>query len=470
MTIAEPAFRQLMATAGCAIPEFIEIEEGGPALLTRFHVAEGAAAALAAGATVAAEIWEMRSGQTQQVQVSTREAAASLVSFLFHDFEDASKAPSGFDSGRSRSPIGGFYPTRDERYVYLHPSFPDSAANLMRLLNCEANKEAVAETVMQWTALDLENAIAEAGVCGAMVRSADEWDRSQQGRMLASLPVVQIVKIADSEPEPFGEHGEQPLSGIRVLDLTRVLAGPTCARTLAQYGAEAMRIGSPNLPSVPSFVADTGHGKLSAFLDLTKSEDAERLRHLISEADVFSQGYRSGALERYGFSAVEVARLRPGMIYTSINCYGHEGKWRGRPGWEQLAQTVTGMADVQGGDATPQLLPCAPTDYTTGYLAAFGSLVALQRRAQYGGSYLVRVSLSQTGMWLRKLGIADPDWLQTVEPLSAEEIDRLTIRSDTGFGPMVHLRPPAQLSLTPTEWRRPVVPLGTHPPVWPSMA
>ena len=468
MSIAETALRQLMAGVGSTTPESIEIDEGRSALQTPFRVAEGAAAALAAGATLAAEIWQMRSSQTQQVRVSTREAAASLISFMFHKFEDASRAPQGFDAGQRQARIGGFYATQDKRFVYLHPSFPTTTAKLLRLLDCESDKEAVAATVKGWKARDLENAIVQAGVCGAMLRSADEWDQSQQGRILASLPVVEITKIADSQPEPFDPDGDQPLSGIRVLDLTRVLAGPTCARTLAQYGADAMRIGSPNLPSVPSFVADTGHGKLSAFLDLGQSQDVERLRHLVSESDVFSQGYRSGALDRYGFSAIDVARLRPGIIYTSINCYGHEGDWRRRPGWEQLAQTVTGMADVQGGEGAPALLPCAPTDYTTGYLAAFGTLVALKRRAQYGGSYLVRASLSQTGMWLRKLGIAESDWAERVVPLSREETDAFSINSDTGFGPMVHLRPPVQLSLTPTRWRRPVVPLGTHAPVWPS--
>ena len=253
-----------------------------------------------------------------------------------------------------------------------------------------------------------------------------------------------------------------------MLDLTRVLAGPTCARTLAQYGADAMVISSPNLPSVPYFVTDTGHGKRAAFVDLTTEDGRATLRKLVREGDVFSQGYRQGALERHGFGPIELAAMRPGIIVTAINCYGHEGPWRGRPGWEQLGQTVTGMAVVHGGADGPKLQPGAVTDYTTGFLAAFGGLVALQRRALYGGSYLVRVSLAQTAMWIRGLGLGRRDAAD--ERASAESrrmIARLVDHGETGFGAMTHLRPPVRMSATPARWTRGVVPLGTDAAVWP---
>ncbi|MGH6971343.1 MAG: CoA transferase, partial [Caulobacteraceae bacterium] len=181
-----------------------------------------------------------------------------------------------------------------------------------------------------------------------------------------------------------------------------------------------------------------------------------------------SQGYRTGAMEKMGFGPAQLHELRPGVVYTSINCYGHEGPWRGRAGWEQLAQTVTGMAHVHGGAAGPELQPGAVTDYTTGFLAAFGSLVALQRRALYGGSYLVRVSLCQTGMWVRGLGIGDEERVERAQPLTADEIRSFMIASNGGYGPMTHLRPPVRLSATPARWRRPVARLGTHPAEWPA--
>ncbi|MBI3759835.1 MAG: CoA transferase, partial [Deltaproteobacteria bacterium] len=235
-----------------------------------------------------------------------------------------------------------------------------------------------------------------------------------------------------------------------------------------RVGADAMVISSPNLPSVPFFVTDTGHGKLAAFVDLTTDGGKQSFRALVRKSDVFSQGYRQGALERLGFGPLELAELRPGIICTAINCYGHEGPWRNRPGWEQLGQTVTGMAVVHGGDEGPKLQPSAVTDYTTGFLAAVGSMLALQRRALYGGSYRVRVSLAQTATWIRGLGIAGEDRLDRVAPLSSDEIASFSINSETGFGRMTHLRPPVQMSATPAKWTRGVVPLGTHQPVWPN--
>ncbi|MEE8399094.1 MAG: CoA transferase [Desulfobacterales bacterium] len=464
MSIADLAFEELMRIAGRQPPDFVEIKDETPALRTRFYAGEGAAAVIAAGATMAADIWETRTGQSQTVHVGTREASASLGSMIHQTFHNDDLAPASSLSGRHT--FGGFYATRDDRHVFLHQSFPESGQRLLNVLGCDDDPGSVASAVRRWDAQDLEDAIANARACAGIVRTPEEWDSSEQGRILNGLPCVEVVKIADSSPEPFPKAGDMPLSGIRVLDLTRVLAGPTCARTLAQYGADAMRIGSENLPSVSRFVTDTGHGKLSAFIDLKTEVGKECLRTLIVQSDVFSQGYRTGALERLGLGVADLSRLRPGIIYTSINCYGHEGPWRHRAGWEQLAQTVSGMAHIQGGKEGPQLIPAAVTDYTTGFLAAFGSLVALKRRALYGGSYLVRVSLSQTGMWLRSLGLAGDEVLDTAEAFADEEIKSFSITSDTGFGPITHLRPPVHLSATPARWKRGVVPLGTHQPVW----
>jgi hypothetical protein len=316
--------------------------------------------------------------------------------------------------------------------------------------------------------MDLENAIAEAGLCGAMARSAQEWDESEQGRIIAARPVVEVIKIADGPPMP-PPPGDAPLAGLRVLDLTRVLAGPTCGRTLAQHGAEVLYVASPKLPATEFFVSDVNHGKLSTWLDLTTPGDLDRLKALVAEADVFSQGYRLGSLERMGLGPLDLARLRAGIVYTSINAYGHEGPWANRPGWEQLAQTATGMAEIHGamlGDASPQLQPAAVTDYMTGFLAAFGTMVALDRRARFGGSYMVRVSLAQTAMWLRALGLKSADEMAAIQPVGPAEIDGWRIDSPSGFGVIRQLRPPVQLSATPARWTRPTVPLGTHSPAW----
>jgi crotonobetainyl-CoA:carnitine CoA-transferase CaiB-like acyl-CoA transferase len=247
-----------------------------------------------------------------------------------------------------------------------------------------------------------------------------------------------------------------------------VIAGPECGRTLASHGADVLLVTSPHLPSLPSLVIDTGLGKLSASLDLRRPGDGDRLRSLIAGADVFSQSYRPGALARLGFGPEEVARLRPGIVYVTLSAYSHAGPWRERRGFETLIQSVSGLAHEQGvagGLARPQHLPAQVVDHAAGYLAAFGALVALARRAREGGSYLVRVSLAQTGRWIDSLGRVAG---RTAADQTLADVRDLLAERDSPFGRLSHVVPAARLSETPASWSRPPVPLGTHEPVWPA--
>ncbi len=455
---AATALSDLARCAGVTAWPFANIEQRDPALTTPFFGEEAAAAALAAGAAEASSLWTIRTGQTQAVSAHTREAAASLVSFLFQRFEDSARAPV---RAMPATAANGFLQTGDSRWVYVHPSFDESVGHLA-MLGCEDTPAAVRAALARWTAPDLEDAAANAGLCLAMVRTPDEWDATAQGRLLAATPVVEVTRIGDGPPVPLPVGGEAPLSGVRALDLTRVLAGPACARALAGFGADVLHISGPNLPSFEPFVSDTGHGKRCAFLDLKTAEGRHRLNTLVGEADIFSQGYRSGALERLGFGAEALAALRPGLIHVSINCYGHDGDWATRPGWEQLAQTVSGMAHVQGGAGDPTLLPAAVNDYTTGYLAAFGAMVALRRRATEGGSWRVRVSLTRTAMWVRGLGLRDPE----ARAFSSDELAAWSIHEDGGWGPVTFLRPPVRMAATPARWALPSVKLGSGEAMW----
>lgn len=433
-----------------------------PALASRFRAAEAASAALAAGGIVAAEIAVRRGAARPVVTIDTRQAEASLLSFALQRFDDPARAPSARLAPEDRTAAAGFYPTADDRIIYMHSGFPHNTQGLLTLLGVADDRAAVAAAVANRSAGELEDAIAAAGLCGAMLRSASAWDASAAGHALAAQPVVDVRRIGDGRPRPF-PHGGPPLSSVNVLDATRILAGPTCARTLALYGANVLRIGAESLPSIPLFVADTGIGKRNAFVDLKTAAGRDTMHRLLSRTDVFSQGYRSGAFDRLGFGAEAVAARYPGIIYVSINCYGHGGEWRTRPGWEQLAQVVTGMAhqhgiDVHGAPGRPELQPAAVTDYTTGYLAAYGALVALNRRATEGGSYAVRVSLARTGTWICALG------LRTELPSGGLAADALArVDTDSAWGPLSYLAPAVSFDGSPLAWGLPPAPLGAHP-------
>jgi crotonobetainyl-CoA:carnitine CoA-transferase CaiB-like acyl-CoA transferase len=261
-----------------------------------------------------------------------------------------------------------------------------------------------------------------------------------------------------------------------VLDLTRVIAGPTCARTLAEHGADVLKITGKHLPSLGRQEYDTGHGKLSAHLDLREEKDKEILRGLVREGDVFSQGYRPGTLGGRGFSPEALAEIRPGIVCVSLCAFGHAGPWASRRGFDTVVQTVSGITHRQGelfpgAKPGPQFYPVAAIDFLTGYLMAAGAMVALARRAREGGSWFVRISLAQVGKWLVDQGQVPESKLKDIpKEFTPAELDRWSMVSNTPVGRLQHLAPVLRLSETPPRWARTMVPLGYNEPVWPSRA
>lgn len=436
-----------------------------PILPTPFRIGETAAASLAAVGLAVSDLWELRTGRRQEVAIDTRQATASLRSGKY-------LAMDGTPVAAERTPVMGVYPAKNGRWSYLHCNFPNHRDAALGVLGVEEDREAVRRAVAQWDALELEEAIIAAKGAGGMVRSMAEWAQHPQSAAVASLPLLEIEKIGDSPPEPMPE-GHRPLSGIRVLDLTRVLAGPSCARTLAEHGADVMKISGPHLPFSPTQELDTGHGKLSAHIDLRDERDVETLRGLVRQAEVFSQGYRPGTLAQRGLSPQDLAKLRPGIVYVSLSAFGRVGPWAERRGFDTVVQTVSGITDRQGqlfpgAEPGPQFYPVSAIDYLTGYLMAFGAMVALARRVREGGSWLVRASLAQTGRWLVDQGQVPEATLAGVpEEFTPEEIKGWSTASDVPAGRLSHLAPAVQLSETKPRWTRPTVPLGYHDPVWP---
>ena len=436
-----------------------------PILPTSFRIGDTSTAALSAVGLAVSDLWESKTGRKQRVSVDARRATASLRSGKYMQMDGAGVST-------ERNMVMGTYPTKDGRWSYLHCNFPNHRAAALSVLGVNEDRDEVTKAVAKWDAFDLEEAIIEARGAGGMVRSMEEWAIHPQAAAIASLPLMDIVKIADSPPEPLPD-GSRPLSGVRVLDLTRVLAGPTCARTLAEHGADVMKITAGHLPNIGYQEYDTGHGKLNATLDLRDGRQMETLRGLVRQTDVFSQGYRPGTLGGRGLSPEELAELRPGIVYISLSAFSHEGPWASRRGFDTVVQTVSGITQRQGelfpgAIPGPQFYPVSAIDYLSGYLMAFGGMAALNKRIHEGGSWLVRISLAQVGRWLVSQGEIPETRLKDVaSEFTPEEIASWLMVSETPMGNLGHLSPVIGLSESAPRWSRPSVPLGYHDPVWP---
>ncbi len=431
-----------------------------PALPSSFRVGAAAQASIAAVACAANAIWQARTGRLQQVSVDMRHAAAEFRSERYLRVEGQPPLELWDD-------IAGAYRCRDGRWVRIHTNFPHHRAGILALLRCAPNRASVARALADWDAQAFEDAAAAAGMIAAMERTFDEWDADPQGRAVAALPTLTLTRIGAAPPESFSRDPDRPLTGVRVLDLTRVIAGPVCGRALALHGAEVLNVSAAHLPSIEPAVIDTGRGKRSTFIDLRAQEGRHTLTRLLDDADIFLQSYRPGALAERGFDPEAMAARRPGVIYVSLSAYGHIGPWAQRRGFDSIVQTATGLnhaeAEAAGVDQ-PAPLPCQALDHASGYLLALGAQVGLLRRASKGGSWLVQVSLAQTSQWLRTLGRVESGFA-CADP-SLDDITDLLEESPSGWGRLRAVRHAAQMSETPPEAPLPSVPLGISMPSW----
>jgi crotonobetainyl-CoA:carnitine CoA-transferase CaiB-like acyl-CoA transferase len=444
-----------------AVLDAVTLSGTEPQLPSSFRVAAAAQASIAAAGLAAAQIWKLRSGQNQDVAVDMRHAVVECRSERYLRVDDKPPPPA-WDA------IAGIYKTRDRRFVRLHTNFPHHRDAVCRVLNCNAERDDVQAALMRWDAEAFETAAYAAGGVVAMMRSHDEWSSLPHAKALAELPLIAIEKIGEATPKPW-PRGDRPLAGLRVLDLSRVIAGPVAGRTLAAHGADVLLISSPDLPAIPWLTIDTGRGKLTSFLDLRSEQGRVGLHDLLANADIFSQGYRPRALANLGFSPEQAALINPGIIFVSLSAYGHAGPWAERRGFDSLVQTATGFNHAEGqaaGIDGPKELPAQILDHATGYLMAFGAMMAKARQSREGGSWHVRVSLAQTGRWLWNLGRV-PDGLKT-DDLRREAVSAFVEDAPSGFGPLRSISHSAKLSKTAAFWARPAMPLGSHPPQWPA--
>ncbi|WP_309246664.1 CoA transferase [Ramlibacter montanisoli] len=389
----------------------------------------------------------VRGTERQRVSVDAVHAAAECLGWFSID----GRAPELWDK------FSGLYRARDG-WVRVHANFRHHREGALRLLGLDpghADRKAAEQAMLSWAAQAFEDAAARAGLVATACRSFAQWDATEAGRAIAAQPLFTLTRLGDAEPLPLPPLSAQhrPLEGVRVLDLTRILAGPVGGRALAAYGADVMLVNAPHLPNIEA-IADTSRGKRSALVDLRTPEGRAAMDDLVAGAHVFVQGYCPGALHRLGYGPEQLALRRPGIVCVSLSAYGPQGPWKDRRGFDSLVQTATGFnlaeAEAAGDPGRPRALPMQILDEASGYLIAFGAAAALRRQQLEGGSWHVQVSLAQTGHWLRQLGRV-PNGFAVTPP----ELEPLLETTASRYGALRAVRHSAGLGRTPALWRRP---------------
>ncbi|KAK1218876.1 hypothetical protein PQX77_018403 [Marasmius sp. AFHP31] len=486
-----------------------------PVVDSSFRIGEAAQTSVGLAALGAVYFHQLRTGEEgeeegQDVSVDARHA---VLEFNSHKYYTVNGEPYGKDF----DPLMGLYKTKGNGYVRLHTNFPHHRRGLLQILGIEDTPEVTKQHVQnallqqQWDALDFERVAAENGVCAFALRSFEQWDATPQAKALRGVPPVYIRKVGEAPKRKrrVDANAKHPLEGVRVLDLSRVLAGPVAGRTLAAHGADVLLVTSEKLPGLPGLDVDTSRGKRTTRLNLDlngegKGEGREKLKELVGDADVFLQAYRPGALEGRGFGVGDVVRMKReggggggrehGIVCANLCAWGWEGPWKDRrgeaPQFDSLVQTASGLnvaeaeayAQFTGAkepSLTPKPFPVQVLDYSAGYLLAFGINAALCKTVTEGGSWEVNVSLAAVGQWLRSLGRVEPQvafgrGVPLPKDSGAEEIQRLSVdwRGRGGEKMIMRaLKHPAVLEKTPVREGRegepgaPVV-LDKNEPVW----
>lgn len=352
--------------------------------------------------------------------------------------------------------LSGNYRTATGGFIQFHCNFPHHAEGVVARLGCEPTREAVQEAVLRWDPDELEAELIADGMIAARMRTLDEWAAHPHALATAHLPLITVERIGDGAPR-------SPDRRLRVLDCSRVLAGPVTGLTLAAHGADVLRVGAGRLPSVELCVLATGFGKRNTDLDLATIEGADAFGGLLDGADIWIDGYRPGALAGLGFPA---ERAAPGSVIIQVNAFddvddlapGHDSPWAGRRGFDSIVQTTTGIAAegmARSGRDVPTPLPVQANDFCTGLLAAFAARRLADHQAQVGGTWLARLSLLRTRNWL--VGLAKP---VDHEPAPVEVSPDALHTVDSDWGQITAARPIGG------SWPTPPQPLGSAEPAW----
>ncbi|MBT2366786.1 CoA transferase [Streptomyces sp. ISL-10] len=430
--------------------------EGRGALPARLPVMELARSTVAVCSLAAAELAARRTGgSVPAVRVDDGAVTTAFLSDRLVRVNGV--APTTF------APLSRFWPAADG-WVRTHANYPHHRSRLLAALGMpdDAGVEAVAAAVGERRALDVEESVYAAGGLAVAARGPKEWAAHPQGAAAAAQPLLVMERIGDG-PAPRAADGSatRPCAGLRVLDLTRVLAGPVATRTLALLGADVLRIDAPGLPESQEAHNDTGMGKRSTRLDLAAAADRAAFEELLASADVVVTGYRPGALDRFGLAPEELVERRPGLVVARLSAWGRYGPWAARRGFDSLVQAASGIAEIEGDGERPGALPAQALDHGTGYLLAAGVLRALTEQHGTGGAQLVELALARTAAWLVEGLHKTPD-----NGSGEYDAERWLTETDSPMGRLRHALPPVSFDGGPVSWTRPAGLLGTDVPEW----
>lgn len=424
-------------------------------LASVYAVTDLAIASLAAAGMAMAELIALQRGKKPSIQVDRR-----LASLWFSH----SLRPLGWQLPPLWDAVAGNYQARDS-WIRLHTNAPHHRRAALHVLACAEDREAVAQAVAGWQATELEDAIVSANGCAAAMRSVEAWRSHEQGQAVDNEPLLHVALTNAGRAPTWSKAATRPLEGVRVLDLTRILAGPVATRFLAGYGAQVLRI-DPLEWEEPGTIPEVVVGKRCARLDLKSAHGMTALKELLADADVLVHGYRTDALTRLGFDREERQKLRPGLVDVSLNAYGWSGPWQMRRGFDSLIQMSSGIAHmgmVRSDQPHPLPLPVQALDHATGYLLAAAAIRGLTRQMMDGRGIEVRASLARTAALLTRYPL-EHGLTARMEPEQSE--DFTPVLEETAWGPARRLRPPLMIEDCPMSWDLPSVRLGSSSAKW----
>lgn len=442
----------------------------GPALPSSFRIGILAQASIALSALAAAQIHARRNGiAVPQVTVPLEHAVIEYKSERLYTI-DGQPTP-------IRGTIGGLHKTLDG-HVRIHDSFPNHVQGTLKLLGLplDATREQVSGRTANWAAIDLENCgTVEGKTAIYALRSYRQWEQLAQSRAISNFP-ISIKRISQSSPSDIPRRmvggNTKCLQGLRVVEMSRVIAAPLCGKTLAAYGAEVIWVTSPNLPDLPVLDREFGRGKKTVQLDIHNAADHKKLLNLLRECDVFVQGFRPGSLASYGLSQGELIKINPNIIVANMSAFGPDGSWSGRRGFDSMVQTCSGMnvseAEHAGQGEAARPTPCQALDHSGGYMLAVGVMAAVYHRSIKGGSWKVDVSLAGMMKYLRSLGqYPGSSGFDAKDFKKHEDVpDKYFETGETTFGIMKSIKHSASIEGVQVGWDRPPKPLGSDSPVW----